>query len=208
MDGGGHGAIQVLEAARQRQGQIIGPGENSAEIFTSLRMCFTPASNHDLAGEPARAQQAQGWPLRRKPPEAPDSRRPCRSRILGKIPGLVPHPKYLTAAHSGTYSVPMPQIVRTLQPPAARATMEHRSENERVFHERKAKIRGPVPPGEDRDTATVVDAEGHPQARIINVMLAEDDGMYIVTSRGKPFYSGWWRMERSPWQPCVQTASP
>ena len=32
--------------------------------------------------------------------------------------------------------------------------------------------------------AATVDAEGHPQARIINVMLAEDDGMYIVTSRG------------------------
>ena len=36
--------------------------------------------------------------------------------------------------------------------------------------------------------AATVDAEGHPRARIINVMLAEDDGMYIVTSRGKPFY--------------------
>ena len=30
--------------------------------------------------------------------------------------------------------------------------------------------------------AATVDAEGHPRARIINVMLAEDDGMYIVTS--------------------------
>ena len=37
-------------------------------------------------------------------------------------------------------------------------------------------------------TAATVDAVGHPQARIINVMLAEDDGMYIVTSKGKPFY--------------------
>ncbi len=37
-------------------------------------------------------------------------------------------------------------------------------------------------------TAATVDKEGHPQARIINVMLAEDDGMYIVTSKGKPFY--------------------
>ena len=37
-------------------------------------------------------------------------------------------------------------------------------------------------------TAATVDEEGHPQARIINVMLAEDDGMYIVTSKGKPFY--------------------
>ena len=36
--------------------------------------------------------------------------------------------------------------------------------------------------------AATVDAEGHPRARIINVMLAEDDGMYIVTSRGKRFY--------------------
>ena len=37
-------------------------------------------------------------------------------------------------------------------------------------------------------TAATVDEAGHPQARIINVMLAEDDGMYIVTSKGKPFY--------------------
>ena len=37
-------------------------------------------------------------------------------------------------------------------------------------------------------TAATVDAQGRPQARIINVMLARDDGMYIVTSRGKPFY--------------------
>lgn len=31
-------------------------------------------------------------------------------------------------------------------------------------------------------------AQGRPQARVINIMLAEDDGMYIVTSKGKPFY--------------------
>lgn len=31
-------------------------------------------------------------------------------------------------------------------------------------------------------------AQGRSQARIINIMLAEDDGMYIVTSKGKPFY--------------------
>ena len=37
-------------------------------------------------------------------------------------------------------------------------------------------------------TAATVDHHGHPQARIINVMLARDDGMYIVTSKGKPFY--------------------
>ena len=37
-------------------------------------------------------------------------------------------------------------------------------------------------------TAATVDADGHPQARIINIMLAEDDGMYIVTSKGKLFY--------------------
>lgn len=36
--------------------------------------------------------------------------------------------------------------------------------------------------------AATTDAQGRPQARIINVMLAEDDGMYIVTSKGKPFY--------------------
>ncbi len=37
-------------------------------------------------------------------------------------------------------------------------------------------------------SAATVDEDGIPQSRIINVMLAEDDGMYIVTSRGKPFY--------------------
>lgn len=37
-------------------------------------------------------------------------------------------------------------------------------------------------------TAATVDGEGRPQARIINVMLAREDGMYIVTSRGKPFH--------------------
>ena len=31
-------------------------------------------------------------------------------------------------------------------------------------------------------------AQGRPQARMINIMRAEDDGMYIVTSKGKPFY--------------------
>ena len=31
-------------------------------------------------------------------------------------------------------------------------------------------------------------AQGRPQARVINIMRAEDDGMYIVTSKGKPFY--------------------
>lgn len=31
-------------------------------------------------------------------------------------------------------------------------------------------------------------AQGRPQARVINIMPAEDDGMYIVTSKGKPFY--------------------
>ena len=37
-------------------------------------------------------------------------------------------------------------------------------------------------------SAATVDEDGVPQSRIINVMLAEDDGMYIVTSKGKPFY--------------------
>lgn len=37
-------------------------------------------------------------------------------------------------------------------------------------------------------SAATVDAEGHPQSRIINIMIANDDGMYIVTSKGKPFY--------------------
>ena len=31
-------------------------------------------------------------------------------------------------------------------------------------------------------------AQGRHQARVINIMRAEDDGMYIVTSKGKPFY--------------------
>ena len=37
-------------------------------------------------------------------------------------------------------------------------------------------------------SAATVDEDGIPQSRIINVMLTEDDGMYIVTSKGKPFY--------------------
>lgn len=37
-------------------------------------------------------------------------------------------------------------------------------------------------------SAATVDGRGHPHSRIINIMLAGDDGMYIVTSRGKPFY--------------------
>lgn len=37
-------------------------------------------------------------------------------------------------------------------------------------------------------SAATVDREGHPHSRIINVMIAADEGMYIVTSKGKPFY--------------------
>lgn len=37
-------------------------------------------------------------------------------------------------------------------------------------------------------SAATVDAQGRPHSRIINIMLAENDGMYIVTSRGKLFY--------------------
>ena len=37
-------------------------------------------------------------------------------------------------------------------------------------------------------SAATVDAGAHPQSRIINIMIANDDGMYIVTSKGKPFY--------------------
>ena len=37
-------------------------------------------------------------------------------------------------------------------------------------------------------SAATVDEDGIPQSRIINVMLTENDGMYIVTSKGKPFY--------------------
>lgn len=37
-------------------------------------------------------------------------------------------------------------------------------------------------------SAATVDRDGRPQSRIINVMLADDDGMVIVTSRGKPFW--------------------
>lgn len=38
-------------------------------------------------------------------------------------------------------------------------------------------------------SAATVDAEGHPHSRIINIMIANDDGMYIVTSKGKAFYN-------------------
>lgn len=37
-------------------------------------------------------------------------------------------------------------------------------------------------------SAATVDEEGHPHSRIINIMIAADEGMYIVTSKGKPFY--------------------
>ena len=37
-------------------------------------------------------------------------------------------------------------------------------------------------------SAATVDEAGRPQSRIINVMIAADEGMYIVTSKGKPFY--------------------
>lgn len=37
-------------------------------------------------------------------------------------------------------------------------------------------------------SAATVDVDGHPRSRIINVMIAADEGMYIVTSKGKPFY--------------------
>ena len=37
-------------------------------------------------------------------------------------------------------------------------------------------------------SAATVDEQGRPQSRIINVMIAADEGMYIVTSKGKPFY--------------------
>lgn len=37
-------------------------------------------------------------------------------------------------------------------------------------------------------SAATVDENGHPQSRIINVMIAADEGMYIVTAKGKPFW--------------------
>lgn len=37
-------------------------------------------------------------------------------------------------------------------------------------------------------SAATVDEMGRPQSRIINVMIAAEEGMYIVTSKGKPFY--------------------
>ena len=37
-------------------------------------------------------------------------------------------------------------------------------------------------------SAATVDEQGRPQSRIINIMIASDDGMVIVTSRGKPFW--------------------
>lgn len=37
-------------------------------------------------------------------------------------------------------------------------------------------------------SAATVDIEGHPHSRIINIMISSDEGMYIVTSKGKPFY--------------------
>ena len=36
--------------------------------------------------------------------------------------------------------------------------------------------------------AATVDAQGDPHNRIINVLLADDRGVFLVASRGKPFY--------------------
>lgn len=38
-------------------------------------------------------------------------------------------------------------------------------------------------------SAATVDEQGRPQSRIINIMIALDEGMIIVTSRGNPFGS-------------------
>lgn len=37
-------------------------------------------------------------------------------------------------------------------------------------------------------SAATVDEDGHPRTRIINVLWADDSGMYLVASKGKPFY--------------------
>ena len=37
-------------------------------------------------------------------------------------------------------------------------------------------------------SAATVDEQGRPQSRIINVMIAAEEGLYLVTSRGKPFH--------------------
>lgn len=37
-------------------------------------------------------------------------------------------------------------------------------------------------------SAATVDAHGRPRSRIINIMISNEDGMYLVTSRGKPFH--------------------
>lgn len=37
-------------------------------------------------------------------------------------------------------------------------------------------------------SAATIDNNNHPHSRIINIMIANDDGMFIVTSKGKPFY--------------------
>lgn len=37
-------------------------------------------------------------------------------------------------------------------------------------------------------SAATVDEKGQPQSRIINVMIAAQDGLYLITSRGKPFH--------------------
>lgn len=37
-------------------------------------------------------------------------------------------------------------------------------------------------------SAATIDKDGNPRTRIINIMISTDEGMYIVTSKGKPFY--------------------
>lgn len=45
-------------------------------------------------------------------------------------------------------------------------------------------------------SAATVDENGRPHSRIINVMIAADEGMYIVTAKGKPFYKQLMETER------------
>ena len=62
-------------------------------------------------------------------------------------------------------------------------TTERKFSNER----KSKKIRRFISSGKICSASTV-DREGHPRSRIINIMIAAEEGMYIVTSKGKPFY--------------------
>ena len=193
-------------------------GGGPAEIFTSLRMALnTPASNAILQESQPRAQQARGWLfacggeslLKRQ------GRRPCEA-VSWKIFPVSKCRDNLAAAQSLPAGncpiryllVPMPQDCAYFTKAAAALPWGTGSENEGCYSmNEKAKKYVTMFRQVKIASAATVDAGGHPQSRIINIMIANDDGMYIVTSKGKPFYKQLTATGEIALSACVRIAS-